>query len=442
MKAILIYLIQVIISSGILYSYYHFFLRNNKIHRYNRFYLLSVVVLSLCIPFLQLPLYFKIGGTGSSFFYNALKAISVSEGENIIVNASYASGLKSPALQFLLFIFYLTIVLFLLARFVFALFKIYRLQKKYSKEEISGIQIINTTETGTPFSFFYQLFWNKKIDLNSENGQYIFRHEYFHIKQRHSCDIIFMEFISIFLWINPFFYLVKKELKAIHEFLADQFATYETSHWKYAELLLMQVFDTKHSLVNPFFHNQIKRRIAMITSPKNTQFETIRKITGALLTFFLCLLFSCQVKKEKEALFEGTITVKDPAKPNSPGSTNTNNGQPISKDGNVIFEITEVPVSFRGGDEAWRKYLAQNVNPSVPVDNGAPEGTYTTIVQFLVDKDGNISDIKSLTNHGYGMEQEAIRIIKNGPTWVPANQNGHSVKAYRKQPLTFQITAE
>jgi protein TonB len=59
-----------------------------------------------------------------------------------------------------------------------------------------------------------------------------------------------------------------------------------------------------------------------------------------------------------------------------------------------------------------------------------------------VDAEGGVSDIKTLTNHGYGMEEEAIRVITKGPTWTPAIQNGQNVKSYRKQPFTFVITAE
>jgi len=112
------------------------------------------------------------------------------------------------------------------------------------------------------------------------------------------------------------------------------------------------------------------------------------------------------------------------------------------EDENQIFEKVEIEASFKGGESAWKKYLERNLNPNAPVDNGAPEGTYTVYVQFVVSKDGSISDVKALTTHGYGMEQEAIRVIKKGPAWVPAVQNGRSVNAYRKQPITFQVTSE
>jgi len=111
-------------------------------------------------------------------------------------------------------------------------------------------------------------------------------------------------------------------------------------------------------------------------------------------------------------------------------------------DENKIFDKVEIEASFPGGDSKWRRYLESNLRADVPVENGAPEGTYNTVIQFVVDKEGNISDVRALTNHGYGMEQEAIRVIQKGPKWNPAVQNNRQVKAYRKQPITFQVQGE
>ena len=112
------------------------------------------------------------------------------------------------------------------------------------------------------------------------------------------------------------------------------------------------------------------------------------------------------------------------------------------EDENKIFEKVEIEASFKGGEGAWRKYLERNLNANTPVDNGAPEGTYTVWVQFIVDKEGAISDVKALSSHGYGMEEEAVKVIRKGPAWVAAIQNGRPVKAYRKQPITFVVTGE
>ena len=103
-----------------------------------------------------------------------------------------------------------------------------------------------------------------------------------------------------------------------------------------------------------------------------------------------------------------------------------------------IFERVEIEAEFPGGVNKWRQYLERNLR----VDDQVPEGTYAVLIQFVVDKDGNISDVVALTDHGYGMEDEAKRVIKRGPKWNPAIQNGREVKAYRKQLITFQIGGE
>jgi len=104
-----------------------------------------------------------------------------------------------------------------------------------------------------------------------------------------------------------------------------------------------------------------------------------------------------------------------------------------------IVEFVQIEASFPGGDNAWKRFLEKKLNPNTPVDNGAPEGQYQVWVQFIVDKTGAISDVKALSNHGYGMEEEAVNVIRKGPNWIPAIQNGKNVKAYRKQSILFIV---
>jgi periplasmic protein TonB len=110
-----------------------------------------------------------------------------------------------------------------------------------------------------------------------------------------------------------------------------------------------------------------------------------------------------------------------------------------SLDNGAIFTKVEVEATFPGGTEGWKQYLMKNLKADIPVNNRARPGTYQVIVQFIVGKDGSISNVTPLTNFGYGMEKEVVRVIKKGPKWLPATQNGNIVKAYRKQPVTFII---
>lgn len=96
----------------------------------------------------------------------------------------------------------------------------------------------------------------------------------------------------------------------------------------------------------------------------------------------------------------------------------------------------DVQAAYSGN---WVKFLMRNLDPEVPIQNNAPPGRYTIVIQFVVDKEGNVSDIKPLTHIGFGMEEEAVRVLKKATKWEPAIQNGFKVKAYRKQPITFEV---
>jgi hypothetical protein len=106
---------------------------------------------------------------------------------------------------------------------------------------------------------------------------------------------------------------------------------------------------------------------------------------------------------------------------------------------NKIFEKVEIEPSFPGGSGAWNKYLEKNLNASIAVEEHAPAGEYTVYAEFIVHKDGSVSDVKALTNHGFGMEKEMLRIIKLSPKWIPGIQNGYAVNAYRKQRVDFVV---
>ena len=107
-----------------------------------------------------------------------------------------------------------------------------------------------------------------------------------------------------------------------------------------------------------------------------------------------------------------------------------------------IFAKVEIEASYPGGVDAWRYFLSINLKADVAAKNNAPAGAYTVIIQFVVNTDGYISDITALTNQGYGMETEVIRVLKKSPRWKPAIQDGRKVRAYRKQPVTFQVAEE
>lgn len=112
------------------------------------------------------------------------------------------------------------------------------------------------------------------------------------------------------------------------------------------------------------------------------------------------------------------------------------------EDYDKVFTVVQIAAEFNGGISAWIKYLERNLNRDLPVENGAPPGKYTVIVSFIVDKTGNISDVQAENDPGYGTKDEAVRVIKKGPAWKPAVQNGRNVIYRHKQGITFQVSEE
>ena len=114
----------------------------------------------------------------------------------------------------------------------------------------------------------------------------------------------------------------------------------------------------------------------------------------------------------------------------------------VEEDYDKVFTVVQIPAEFPGGIAGWTKYLERNLNRDLPVENGAPPGKYTVYVSFIVDKTGAISEVKAENDPGYGTAAEAVRVIKKGPAWKAAVQNGRNVIYRHKQGITFQVSED
>lgn len=111
----------------------------------------------------------------------------------------------------------------------------------------------------------------------------------------------------------------------------------------------------------------------------------------------------------------------------------------VHADSAILFTKTEKEPRFNDDAKAWYRFLVKNMAPTVPVDNGAPVGRYKVVIKFVVEMDGSVTNIKAITQHGYGMEAECIRMIELSGKWVPAMQNGRIVRCYKEQPFIFEV---
>ena len=109
---------------------------------------------------------------------------------------------------------------------------------------------------------------------------------------------------------------------------------------------------------------------------------------------------------------------------------------PLNNDNVIVQKLAEFP----GGQNGWVNYLERTLDRDLPVRRGAPVGTYSVIVSFLVDEQGNITNVKAENNPGYGTMEEAVRVLKNGPKWVPASQNGENIVYRHRQAIVFLVS--
>lgn len=106
------------------------------------------------------------------------------------------------------------------------------------------------------------------------------------------------------------------------------------------------------------------------------------------------------------------------------------------------FKTVQIQARFPDGLAGWTKFLEKNLNRDLPVNNGAPAGIYTVVVSFVVNKDGIISEVQAENDPGYGTGAEAVRAIKKGPNWIPAEQNGTKVIYRQRQAISFRVSED
>lgn len=124
---------------------------------------------------------------------------------------------------------------------------------------------------------------------------------------------------------------------------------------------------------------------------------------------------------------------------------------PKVDDEDKVFQKVEIDAEFPGGNSGWTKYVTREIERNI--DELQEDGrSGTVVVLFIVDKEGAVSEVKALAcgeagvanclGPGTKLAEIAVNAIRKGPKWKAAIQNGRPVKAYRRQPVTFQLAEE
>jgi beta-lactamase regulating signal transducer with metallopeptidase domain len=295
MLTIAYYFLQVVLCSGMLMGYYWLVLRNKRFHQYNRFYLLAAALLAWIVPLLKISWNRPLLHSETPQVMNILSAVAAN-------NTQIETTLNQKTFiwnwDLLASGIYLAVASVLLFAMLHAFVKLYRLLKHHSCKNVGDVFLIHTQAKGTPFSFFRYIFWNEAIDIRSEAGQQILKHELTHVQQKHSFDKIFIQLTLVAGWFNPFFWMLRREMEMIHEFIADKKAVNNGDTAALAQMLLTAAYpQQKFAMTHPFFFSPIKRRLLMLTNNKNPRFSYIRRLVVLPLLAIVIVLFAFQKQR-------------------------------------------------------------------------------------------------------------------------------------------------
>lgn len=315
------YFLQVIFCSAVMMGYYWLVLRDKKFHQYNRFYLISVLIMSWIIPLIKIQWAKPVASDAQVINFLSIVADNNAEIDASLAKTSYQLTWEGFAVAA-----YCLIAAVMLGLLVTGLFRLYGLLKKHSCKNVGDVYLILTQVKGTPFSFFHYIFWHEAIDLRSDAGKQMLEHELTHVQQKHSIDKVLIQVVLVAGWFNPFFWLLKKEMEMIHEFIADNKSVQNGDSASLAQMLLTAAYPQQQFLLtNPFFFSPIKRRLAMITNNKNPRFSYLRRLVILPLLAIVVVLFAFRSKgiDHAQPLSVGTLmeTVADKIKGNQTNPT-------------------------------------------------------------------------------------------------------------------------
>ncbi len=424
----MLYLLQVNVGLILFYALYKLVCTRDTFFRSRRFILIVSLVLPFILPFIDVREWLESRDRMimlTHFDYSAVLP------EIVVGSEAVETGNRVFVLSEWIGYLYLAGVVVLLVRLAVQAFSLYRFIVRMPEKEINGVRVKCLNDPSGPFSFFGWIFMNPAAVKEDEISE-ILTHEMAHVKQHHSVDVLLAEMVSICCWMNPFAWLLKREVRLNLEFLADRKvmeAGFATKSYQYH--LLGLAYNHKYGLSNNFNFSHLKQRIIMMNKKKSNGAGHIKYALFVLPAFALLVAgnISCSqdVSQTEDAKEEVVAPVSPEAKEAPADST--------AKE--EVFMVAEQMPEFPGGMKEMLKFLQENVKyPENAMKNNV-QGR--VIVQFVVEKDGTPTEFKVLRSVDPDLDAEALRVMKAMPKWKPGMQRGEVVRVKYTVPVSFKL---
>ena len=424
----MLYLLQVNVGLILFYALYKLVCTRDTFFRSRRFILIVSLVLPFILPFIDVREWLESRDRMimlTHFDYSAVLP------EIVVGSEAVETGNRVFVLSEWIGYLYLAGVVVLLVRLAVQAFSLYRLIVRMPEKEINGVRVKCLNDPSGPFSFFRWIFMNPAAVKEDEISE-ILTHEMAHVKQHHSVDVLLAEMVSICCWMNPFAWLLKREVRLNLEFLADRKvmeAGFATKSYQYH--LLGLAYNHKYGLSNNFNFSHLKQRIIMMNKKKSNDAGHIKYALFVLPAFALLVAgnISCsQDASQTEDAKEEVVAPVSPEAKEAPADSTAKE---------EVFMVAEQMPEFPGGMKEMLKFLQENVKyPENAMKNNV-QGR--VIVQFVVEKDGTPTEFKVVRAVDPDLDAEALRVLKTMPKWKPGMQKGEVVRVKYTVPVTFRL---
>lgn len=404
-------MILYLLKSGILllvfYAVYKLWLENEKMFRFNRIYLLGSLVFSFVIPLQVIS--FNAGFSNKIGFIQ-LEELVIQKSNEKLGTISF----DDFATVFIAMV-YVFVVLMLSIRFVLNLYSFYKRTKNNEIQFVQGEKIVLIEEPVLPHSFWKSIFINKNEFGKGKIPSELIAHEKAHLDQKHTLDILFIEIFQIVFWFNPLLLFYKKAIKLNHEFLADEVVNIQFQSVRNYQNLLLDFASNKNTVALASNINYLitKKRLLMMTKKESPIKIVLKVFSVGVMYALLLFVFSTKATAQKGS---NKSDVKD-------------------KDLYTMANIEKLP-EFPGGLTEFYKFIGKKFKMPAEAQKNKLEGK--AYMQFIIEKDGSLSDIKTLQDPGYGIGDEATRVLKLSPKWTAATQEGKPVRVMYSLPITIQ----
>ena len=468
----IVYSLKVSVFLIAFYLMFKSLMSRETLHRANRYLILGSIGLSFVLPLWHITLNAAPG--------HAVTAAELSQSvvwlEEVIVGGGASHTLDWRALAVVTF--YAGIGVCLL-RMILSIIGVLRVIRRGERQTLpDGTVLVITDDEQAPFSWVKYIIINRKD--HDENLQEILTHERAHIRCRHSIDVLVCDVLCCLQWFNPAMWLLRRELCAVHEYEADKAVLDSGINAKQYQILLIKkaAGGKWYSIANSFNHSKLKYRITMMSRKKSSGWTMAKALYVLPIAAFAAIAFANCSKSEGENTqdftYDKTVLQYLPKEGDvkfvgknldgtecvlvrkADGSVRRCMEKEIGENEhhiaievieedanydvdleNTVFFIVEEMPEFPGGEEGLLKFVTENTKyPEVAKEKKIQGKVF---VQFVINRDGNVEDVKLAKGVDPLLDEAAMNIVKSMPQWKPGKQRGQYVKVSFTIPINFQL---